>query len=87
MNVKEIAMDTKFCYDCKHLKSRFHLYCHHPKNVRVDLVTGDLRAKIQIKDLRTGLSEDYCGENAIWFEPKEPKPAPLPWYINMFKNM
>lgn len=56
----------KFCKNCKyHVNGE----CHHPENMKYNLVTGDGYPIASAEELRNTDLEEYCGDKALWFEP------------------
>lgn len=80
----------KFCKDCASYVAPITTYnvsivvppmttphrCKHPKNIEIDLVTGELKYRSTPEQLRSG---DFfgCGKNGDWFEAVPPVQVPL----------
>lgn len=66
----------KYCKDCKYCKESLNLLCASPHN-EIDCVTGE------VKRIWCHVAREYsclCGEEANWFEPKDPPKPKKKWW-------
>lgn len=67
----------ELCKDCKHIELPIKTFsnCMHPKNMTINVVTGEPKYKHSASGQRTGdrfysFFTGCCGKSAGWFEPK-----------------
>jgi hypothetical protein len=63
----------KMCKDCKYIGDND--YCLHPKNIKIDVVTGNKKPQFFCHSIREmghigSIISGQCGKPARWFEPK-----------------